>query len=523
MTANKQLGIFWGDDKLSFSEIYGTSFDEEANKSFSISYKRISIGGLIEVEDQETKAEETKLVESIKNTLAQKGIDGSSVKLSLPTRDIILRSFVVPWVPQNEMKRVVEFEANKYLPFPLSELSYSFQSLTITQKGNKLIRIIFAAIKKDALNKYQELLERAGLGVDVVEPDPISLIRMLTHQDLIPKNEAFALVVKESSRGKIIIIDQGIPQFIRDFQLRIKSSDNEEISPDFLTTRFVNEIHVSLDYFNRMGSQQNIKSLKLICFSNSENTIKALEENLDIPITKIENDTISTIGQDNIDFLNSYGASLFGLIDTPSDLNLSEKKLANKSATIKELLKNIDYKTVLPIIAGSIALIIVSSMMSNFFIKKINEKFITLKEKLGIYENASVEIIESKNNMLREQLDVFKNIRVNSEISLFLREVPKMLPEGAWIKDFNIAYVEKTSRNSETGEDVLNKSKPKIGLNGYVHKKNTNEQFKIANKFLSNLKRNKEFSSQFEEIELQSAKAEKLEQYELTSFEINCK
>ncbi len=122
MAEEKQLGIFWDDDALYFTATLGTDLE----KTFRIPIEEES-GGTIK--DGPLSPGGMALISAIQSTLQKEKIPSSVVNLSLPAKEIIFRSFVIPWMQQHELTSVVEFEASKYIPFSLDELSFSFHPI----------------------------------------------------------------------------------------------------------------------------------------------------------------------------------------------------------------------------------------------------------------------------------------------------------------------------------------------------------------------------------------------------------
>ena len=237
----QQLGLFWGQKAFFFAETTGSKLSETFSAQFMQKVGMAAKGGTYIPEGMQ-------LMSTIQEVIRKRNLAASQINLSLPTRDIIFRSFVVPWMQTHEIKGVVDFEVSKYIPFALDELSYSFHPISFNDGAVRKIRVIFVAIKKDALENYTTTLEQSGLRVGVIEPAPLSLIRVLTLKNALPLEETIAVVEKGEWVGKIIIAHQGVPQFVREFQMKALSSDQEATDFKALKYRLFNEIRISLDY-----------------------------------------------------------------------------------------------------------------------------------------------------------------------------------------------------------------------------------------------------------------------------------
>ena len=72
-------------------------------------------------------------------------------------------------------------------------------------------------------------------------------------------------------------------------------------------------------------------------------------------------------------------------------------------------------------------------------------------------------------------------------------------------------------------EVVENKiSEPQIKLSGYAYIENTREQFRLINNFLNNLRADENFTKTFKSITLEKTDTQKIEEYNVTFFEIKC-
>ncbi|MBF0521849.1 MAG: pilus assembly protein PilM [Candidatus Omnitrophica bacterium] len=507
MSGVKQLGLFWGDTELYFSESAG----KESLRFFSVPIKGENPHGLIPIKDNSPE-EEKRLVIDIQKALKEHHITNFTINLSLPTKDIIFRTFTIPWMPPNETQKVVEFEAVKYLPFSLNELSYTFYPIVITQNGIKRLRIIFVAIKKSTLENYKRILTEASLTVDIVEPTPTCLLRTLRFRNKALPKEQYAIVEKEEEYGKITIIADGIPQFVRDFNLRIASSDQEEISPEAITTRLLNEIQISLDYFNRIGNPQEIDQIIFLTSSDKETLAKKLQESLEIDVVYINSETLLIPGSKKIGYLNALGINLHKEIPSNASFDLSGKKQQAPDFYMKTAFKSIDIKSLLPVVAICATILIASPLLSNALIEKEKNKLAVLKEKIGTYEGASSTSLEGKNKELKDKLSSIQGVYIKSEISYLLTAIPQMLPKSVWLTNLSIDYIQRNSLPS-----------PNISLTGLAYAKEANEQFRLVNKFLNTVKENKTFADHFERIILLNAQAEKAEKYSVTRFSISCR
>jgi len=432
---------------------------------------------------------------------------------------------------QHEVKNVVQFEISKYIPFSLEDLSFSFHPITITENGKRIIRIIFVAIKSDTLTNYVRVLRSASLHVNIVEPATSSLIRALSFKNLIPKNQTVALVEKEGV-GRITIIDNNIPQFVREFDLSTASNEQTEGEKKELSR----EVRISLDYFNRQNEHLNVKKILYLTMSGDEDSAQNLEKSLGVPVTAIAGNSV--LGGDTAKtgegILNAYGTSIASSLKSPASFNLFQKKSESSKYAQTFTQKPINPRSLIKTALVCIPLIIASIVISILPTQKLKDKMTTLNQELASYQDSNVSFIEQKEKILKLKLNFFQSIRIQSDATLFLLLIPDLLPNGVWLRNFDIVYDDAaTFTKSQTSKGTRRKTKSStkaettsplvIAIGGYTYSENKSEQFRLVNTLLGKLKASAEFSSFFQDIYLETISAENLDEYDVTYFKIVCK
>lgn len=523
----RQLGVSWENDSLYFVE----SLEASPEKIFHIPFQERAQTPTIK---GELDAWENELVKKIKNTLKEQKVFSTEINLSLPTSDIIFRSFVIPWMQEHEAKNVVEFEAGKYIPFSLEELSYSYHPITITENEKKCINIIFVAIRNDTLANYTRIFEATSLSLNIIEPSALSLIRSLSFKKLIPENQTIALIEKGDT-GKIIISDKNTPQFVREFDLSATASKQGSSDPEDAAKKLTKEVRISLDYFNRQNEQLNVEKIFFLSSSDIGDLSKNLENYIGIPVVAIENSSVlNSTSQLEVGALNAYGASLAPLVSSLASFNFSKQKPESlKKSQIS--FKNISTHQSLIVIAFiCVPLIIGSIIMSIFWPYQVKKEIASLNQKLGSFQGTDISFIEQKEALVKKKLTTFRQTRIKSDTALLLLLIPDLLPDGMWLKTLDISHYDtvefkKTSRTRRNVTRVYktskNEAKPTlvVAMDGYAFSFNKGEQFRLVNTLLGKLKNSKEFSKFFQSIEIKTTSTQKLNEHDVTYFEIVCK
>jgi len=185
MAQNKQFGIYWGQSSFCLAE---SGKKQLLNASF------IPFDTPLDTDESQDAPEGLKYSTLIQKAMGQKGITSKRVNLSLPSQDLIFRSFTIPWMQPDEIKSVVDFEATKYIPVSLEDLSYSYHPVTYVDNGEKNIRVLFVAIRKDILERYTGILSHTGLQVDHIEPSSVSINRVLQKLGHASSQKSYAII-----------------------------------------------------------------------------------------------------------------------------------------------------------------------------------------------------------------------------------------------------------------------------------------------------------------------------------------
>jgi Tfp pilus assembly PilM family ATPase len=473
------------------------------------------------------------LASDVKNALNDQNITTSALNLSLPTKDIIFRSFTIPFMDDQELKSAVEFEVSKYIPFGLEDLSFSFHPIHIEKNHKKLIRIIFVAIKNDALIDYFKILEAASLRVQRVEPASSSLIRVLSFKNLIPEDQTVALIEKDYV-GRIIVIDNNIPQFVREFYLSKPVGDQGSSGPESNFKTLAKEIHISLDYFNRQNEHLSINKILLLTSSQEDDLTKNLEKHLNLPVDAIAYESIlNNASPMGINILHAYGTSIAASVSSPTNFDFSTQKTEEPKKIQTFTKKPINYKLLIKIALVCVPLIIISFIVSSLITQKLKKDVVALNQKLGAFQDSDTSFIETKELGIAAKINNFKNIRTESNVTLLLMLIPDLLPDGAWLSSLDVTYDDPVTFK-EAEPNLKSKNQPKntgamtatptliVTISGYAYSEDKNRQFRLVNELLRRLKSNDDLLSLFQSIDLETTRIEKLDEHDVTLFKIVC-
>lgn len=495
----KCLGLFW--DNVSLSTV-------ELQKGQPIQFGSIPLNLVTQtpLPSHTLVPEVMKLTSLLTKCLREKGIQAQNAFFALPTQDIIYRSFVIPWMHSHEVKHVVEFEANKYLPFNLQELSSTYQTETFKEDNKKRIRILFAAVRKEILEQYQNILGNANLQVALMEPSAISLVRLLGHHKLIPMDQTCALLEISHGEANIIIVDKGMTKFMREFHVA-PSTEMLATEAEAKLIRLTSEIRVSLDYYVRQFGADNIERIYVLADKEATYITNQIKEEFEIPVMEINTRALFNQGVEDMGWLKAYGAALADYEHSGIyfDLTMGKKKFVSSRENLALLRRK--YKRVAIVSATCLLLLGMTHLVTWGPLEKLRQDQATLLKELGPYQTMGVEEIETQKNTTANEFKAYQNIRSQSNTGIFLKTLPVLLPEGTWLNKLVIQF---------QGSQLA------IHLDGYSYQEDPYQQNRLIHRFIENLKNQKDLSNEFHNIQLVSIKQQTLYNYPVTYFKISC-
>ncbi len=512
MITKRALGIYSGQNYISVAEVVNKKLTHYFNTPHSFA----------DFDPQgQNIPEEIKLTAVLQRSLRDKNIESTSVHMCVRTKDIILRSFFIPWMMPNEVKGVVEFEINRYIPFKLEELIYHYHSTIIKEDKTKRIRILFVAVRKDLLEKYCGLLEQANLKIVNIEPEPLSLVRLLLFKKLIQNNQITAIIQTDQKEGTITLVEGGIPQFVREFRLVVPTQTHLEGEREILKTRLFNEIRISLDYYARQHTQNRVDKVLFLSTIPSPEIAEKLSQDLSIPTTATTPRAIIEGEEDvPLGMLNAFGVGLKDNIRSVVDIDLLKARSREPATDTLKFTFDTTRISQVGAVCGSI--ILASFIFANYQTAAQQGKLSALSRRQGPYETLSIEELNQKKEETLKKIEAYKGIITKSNVAFFLKRIPELLPLGAWLTNLSINYPEQTSKPkiSPSQEPTI---KVTILMDGYIYTPDINEQLSLANRLPAGFKSDQEFSRFFQEAKLLTVRKETVDDFTVTYFQISLK
>lgn len=212
--------------------------------------------------------EEDKVVEELKN-LVEKPQAGKTtskqVVASLPENKTFIKLIKVESTVNN-VADVIETEMEKYIPFPASNVYYDWQ---IIEEREDYKLILIGVAPREVVEKYYEILSKAGLSVEALEIEPVAICRSVLEEE--------TPVFNETQGKNYILIDIGYSHSTIIFYSRntILFTTETQLSGEKITQDIAKQLNINRNKAEKHKTSLNSKN------SNYKKILEIIDGNLE--------------------------------------------------------------------------------------------------------------------------------------------------------------------------------------------------------------------------------------------------
>ena len=153
-----------------------------------------------------------RLGEAILGAVQQAGIKTKNVALGLPASKTYTSIVETDTMTEREIAKSFKYEIDKYIPMPMSEAKTDYIVLGLSPNDPAKTEILVSSIAKEFAEASLETIERTGLNVIAMEPEPLAMARSLA----IPGATDGNLIVDFGEKSTdLVIMFKGQPRLVR--------------------------------------------------------------------------------------------------------------------------------------------------------------------------------------------------------------------------------------------------------------------------------------------------------------------
>ena len=153
---------------------------------------------------------------TIKRVLTGGAFRAKKTAAGVSGHSVIVKRVVLPVVTEKEIEASLQFDAEQYIPFGLSEVSLDYQVVGPVDGEEPGMEVLLVAAKKDKIQNHTNVISMAGRTADVVDVDAFALQNAFEANYQVSPVATVALLNIGASLMNINITKGGLPLFIRD-------------------------------------------------------------------------------------------------------------------------------------------------------------------------------------------------------------------------------------------------------------------------------------------------------------------
>lgn len=283
------------------------------------------------------------IVGVVDNLISEQKIKTKRVATSISGHSVIIRKILLPIMTEDELEASIQWEAEQYIPFDVSEVNIDFQILGPDEKDPSQMSVMLVAAKKDYVDDFVNVFSEAGLEPVVMDIDCFAVENMFDMNYGFVDDEVVALVDMGASAISVNVLKGEISVFTRDIQaggnliseelqkrLGISSEEAEKVklgereiddvdaeSIDEVlrdaVENLVQEVQRSLDFFSATSTDDKVRKVYLTGgVSGSQLVCETLENRLGVTVEVIDpfKNVVVSEKEFDADYLKSVGPML---------------------------------------------------------------------------------------------------------------------------------------------------------------------------------------------------------------------
>ena len=261
------------------------------------------------------------VIEALKTLWTRYGFKNRQVFLGVANQQVVVRQIDLPYLPDEELRRSLEFQAQDAIPIPIDQAILDFHTLEHfeNEQGERFSRILLVAAQRQMVDAILHVVNAARLEPVGLDLDAFAMLRSLAPEGVLDDRDGEMLIDIGASVTNIVVHENGIPRFVRillmggasitdslvtamgvdyeeaeDLKARTGLTDEYGFDDDdaarMITERalrFVDEIRGSLDYYSAQTDSVPVRRAILSGgASQLPNLRERLSETLRMPVDR---------------------------------------------------------------------------------------------------------------------------------------------------------------------------------------------------------------------------------------------
>lgn len=175
-----------------------------------VRYGYVPVDPKISISD--SKADEQKLGQIIRNLVSEAGISSRNVTIGIPSQRVFTTVVDIERLSSSELERTLHYQADSFIPTQLSESKLDWALLGDSPADQTKVEVLLSSVSNEYIERRLDMLETIGLNVIAFEPDSMALARAI----ISPEATVPQMVLDIGSKSTdLVIVMNGAPRLIR--------------------------------------------------------------------------------------------------------------------------------------------------------------------------------------------------------------------------------------------------------------------------------------------------------------------
>lgn len=160
----------------------------------------------------DSKADQVKLQQEIKNLLTQSKVSVKNVAVGLPSQRVFTTTANFDRLNASELAKTIRLEAEALIPTPFAESKVDWAMVGDAPDDKTKVEVLLSSVANEYVESRLDMLESIGLNVIAFEPDSMAVARAVLPADV---SNAHMVIDMGAKSTDIIIVMNGAPRLVR--------------------------------------------------------------------------------------------------------------------------------------------------------------------------------------------------------------------------------------------------------------------------------------------------------------------
>jgi len=376
------------------------------------------------MEEKPKEDKDAEVINTIQRFITSHNVSKENVILALPREKAFTKLIEVPSAARENLRKVIEYELVKHVPFPPEDAIFDFQ---LIEESEGVLRVFLVVVRKSDVSEVLELVKRIGIQPTAIEITSTASINLYYYDQHSGDPVPFALLDIEKDFVEFHFFEKG----------NLKGTFHVPCVGEADRTKDLSEAY-RLAMFKGLGPKEGKQSLYAFGEEASEVLVERLKQGVtpEITLARSFKKVQMMNGLENLpEVYGAIGLALRGLSKTKWTINLLPENLRKRVSQVG---------VYLAIILSMVSLVLLGFWAIRPMVQQrndLNRIVSELKEKKPKVD--AIEAIQKRKGLLEKEVQEFE-LLTRGEISKLeiLKELSDIFPPTVWVWNLKVQMKE---------------------------------------------------------------------------------